>query len=177
MVNDANAQEPVNVADPLDEVLQQVSELTLRTNHLDAALKDVAQAVGDLGETTHTGLVEIRGLVVQGHAETGTGEGWRAINERLDGLEIQAAGVARKQLLILVLLLLMFAFSALGLAFGTGLLGAKKKSEDFTFPPPPPQNSLSPPLTPAPPIVPPPLIDSSKTPGKDAKAAKHHTKH
>lgn len=180
MENDVDASEAVAISDPLDEVLQQVSELTLRTNHIDAAVKGLENSITDLGETTHTGLVEIRGLLVQAHTEAGPPAS-SAVAERLEVLEISAARSARQRGILTALLVASVAIGVVNLAMTWGS-GSKKKGEDIAFTPPPAGPAAVSVSTPAPaitPVVPAtvPSLDPVKTPGKDPKATHHHNHH
>ncbi len=140
--------------EPLEEVLEQVSEQALRVNHVDAALKELSHSMTDLAELTHTGLVELRGLLAAGaQGADPLTEGWQhSVNERLEELEHRARGAARARFFIFGLLALQAALLIVVLLVSTGTIGDKKPSESFSFAPP--TNASSPPAvkpaTPAP---------------------------
>lgn len=180
MTNDADAAETIAISDPLDEVLQQVSELTLRTNHLDAALKELERSVNDTGEATHTGLVEIRGLLAAGRDGSLPQDASSAVSERLDAIEAGLANAGRRSAVISILLIAVLVLEGFGLLVATGVVSFKKKSEEFSFAPPPSTATPAPPPTavmPPPAAAPLPANDAGKGTGKDAKALHHHGHH
>ena len=182
MTIDDDGSEAVAISDPLDEVLQQVSELTLRTNHIDAAVKGLETSITDLGETTHTGLVEIRGLLAQGGPAGASPPVSSAVSERLDALEVAAARSARHGGILMLLLIATLAIGVINLAMSALGTGLKKKGDDIAFAPPS-GGAAAIPATPASPAITPivaapvPSLDPVKTPGKDPKAAHHHGHH
>jgi hypothetical protein len=193
MVNEPDLPE-VTTPEPLDEVLQRMSEQTLQLNHVEAGLKEVATSVSDVGEATQAGLLEVRNLIAQmaqiaqsrpaaGGAGTPAEGTQQSIIERLDELEATAASSGRKQTLMVAALAVQIVALAFMLAVSTGTINLQKKSEQFAFAPPAPQavtssppaaNANAPAVAPVLPLTP---ADPAKEAGDHAGKAKRRTKH
>jgi hypothetical protein len=164
------------LAEPIDELLQQVTEQTLRMNHFDAGLKEMAKAVVDVGESTQSALVEVRGLVAQVARPGGVGQSdhWQDhVAERLDSLETRAAQARARQLGLLALATVELLLLLLVVAVQVGWVSFRKKSEEFSFAPPP--ASAAPAATTAPVLPPSPPPDLS--PVKSPKGPKGRPRH
>lgn len=163
MANEATGSEAAAALDPLEEVLQQVAEQTLRVNNLDATVKEVAQGMSDLGEAVQAGLLEVRNLVVHAPVASGAGsDDWRRqLGERLDELEGALGRTARRQALLGVLLVIQLVISALVAAELTGLIAKAGAPEVPTFAPPA-MSSSAPAASPIPGV--PPLEPASPPP-------------
>ncbi|MBN1960811.1 MAG: hypothetical protein JW841_07670 [Deltaproteobacteria bacterium] len=178
-----------STTDLLDEVLQQISELTLRTNNIDTAIKTLDSALSDVGETTHTGLVEIRGLLAN-NGEAQPQKSLTGINERFELLEVMLAKIGNRQRMFIGLLIAAIAIGVIN-AIAIFSFGFSQET-DISFTPPVSTNAAEiPALTPTTsspnssnsddglvPAIPSnvPSLDPVKRPGRPYKGMRRHNR-
>ncbi len=160
----SNAEEAAAAVDPLEEVLEQSSQQTLKLSHLDEGLRTLHKAVDDLSETMQAGFVELRQVAAQKPTAPAPAFDSAALGlpsnlgARLDELEVAVAAQGKKQglLLGLVAVQLVVCLVLALVAFGVIKGGAQPE-------PPPPV--VAPPVVqppPAPAVVKPAEPEATK---------------
>lgn len=149
--------EPVEIIDPLDEVIQQISEQALRMSHLDETVRGVGQSVFDLNEAMQAGFAEVRARADTASASAAPPTG---LTERLDVIEEQQGRLASRQRWIMLLLVLLLGAAGLLTAATLGLLRQLRDSD-----------APAAPVSVAAPATPTPVIPQAAAPSPDNKAA------